>query len=102
VFLDLDALTWIPHNWTVNQIVHAEDGSAVRHVMVAGTMIVRDRRLLTIDLHALAIAAEAARERLEAMNAEARRLCETLAPVVNGYCPGLAAEPYPVRRYLCE
>ena len=102
VFLDLHALNWIPHNWTVNQIVHAEDGTAVKHVMVAGTLIVRDGKLLTIDLPRLAIEAEAARERLEAMNAEARRLCDALAPVVNGFCPGLAAQPYPVRRYLCD
>ena len=102
VFLDLHALNWIPHNWTVNQIVHAEDGTAVKHVMVAGTMIVQDRTLLTVDLVRLAAEAEAARERLEGMNAEAKRLCETLAPVVNSFCPGLAAQPYPVRRYLCD
>ena len=102
VFLDLNALNWIPHNWTVNQIVHVEDGTAVRHVMVAGRMIVRDRVLTTIDLPRLAIEAEAARERLEGATAELRHLTETLAVVVNSHCPGLAAQPYHVRRYLCE
>lgn len=102
VFLDLAALNWIPHNATVNQLVHVEDGTAVRHVMVAGTMIVRDRALLTIDLPKLAREAEAARDRLEGSNAAMRALSERLAVVVNGYCPGLAAEPYPVRRYLCD
>ena len=100
VFLDLACLNWIPHNWTVNQIVHAEDGTAVRHVMVAGAMIVQDRVLTTLDVPRLAREAEAARERLEAMNADARALAEKLSEVVGGYCPGLAAEPYPVRRYL--
>lgn len=102
VFLDLNTLNWIPHNWTVNQIVHVEDGTAVRHVMVAGRFIVRDRVLLTVDLPRLAQEAEAARERLEAVNAEARRLSETLSTVVASHCPGLAAQPYHVRRYLCE
>ena len=102
VFLDLAALNWIPHNWTVNQIVHVEDGTAVRHVMVGGRMIVRDRVLTTIDLPRLAREAEAARERLEAVNAVTRQLTEKLALVVNSYCPGLAAAPYQVRRYLSE
>ncbi len=44
VFLDLSAITWIPHNWSVNQLVHAEDGTSVRHVMVGGRFVVRDRR----------------------------------------------------------
>ena len=102
VFLDLNALNWIPHNWTVNQIVHVEDGTAVRHVMVAGSMIVRDRALVNVDLPRLAREAEAARERLEGVNAEAKRLSEKLALVVNSHCPGLAAAPYQVRRYLRE
>ena len=102
VFLDLHALNWIPHNWTVNQVVHVEDGTAVRHVMVAGTFIVRDRVLLTVDLPRLAIEAEAARDRLEAATADVKRLTEQLAVVVNSHCPGLAAQPYPVRRYLRE
>jgi guanine deaminase len=42
VFLDLSAITWIPHNWSVNQLVHAEDGTSVRHVMVGGRFLVRD------------------------------------------------------------
>jgi guanine deaminase len=102
VFLDLNALNWIPHNWTVNQIVHVEDGTAVRHVMVAGTMIVRDRALVNVDLPRLAREAEAARERLEAVNAPAKHLSEKLALVVNSHCPGLAAAHYHVRRYLRE
>ena len=102
VFLDLHALNWIPHNWTVNQIVHVEDGTAVKHVMVAGTMIVRDRVLLTVDLPHLALEAEAARERLQAATAEVKRLTEQLAVVVNSHCPGLAGQPYQVRRYLCD
>lgn len=100
VFLDLNALNWIPHNWTVNQIVHVEDGTAVRHVMVAGTMIVRDRVLTTVDLPRLAIEAEAARDRLEGATLAAKHLSEKLAIVVNSHCPGLAAQPYQVNRYL--
>ena len=100
VFLDLHSLNWIPHNWTVNQIVHVEDGTGVRHVMVAGTMIVRNGVLTTVDLPKLAREAEAARERLEGVTAEVKVLTEKLALVVASHCPGLAAAPYQVERYV--
>src|SRR5262249_62182810 len=64
VFLDLGHVNWIPFNDPTNQLVHTEDGGAVRHVMIGGRMVVRDRQLTTIDTAALAREAEAARERL--------------------------------------
>jgi 5-methylthioadenosine/S-adenosylhomocysteine deaminase len=102
VFLDLATPHWIPMNATVNQLVHAEDSTAIRHVMVGGRFIVRDRRLLTLDLAKLAREAEAARERLEALNAERRGLFDLLDPVVRRFCPAFARKPYAVRRYLCD
>jgi 5-methylthioadenosine/S-adenosylhomocysteine deaminase len=102
VFLDLAHPNWMPMNGTVNQIVHTEDATALRHVMVGGRFIVRDRRLLTLDLARLAREAEAARERLESLNAERRELFALLEPVVRSFCPAFARQPYPVRRYLCD
>ena len=102
VFLDLASVNWIPHNWSVNQLVHTEDGTAVRHVMIGGRFVVQDGRLLTLDLAKLAAEAEAARERLEALNAEWRDLYRRLEPVVASFCPALAAQPYHLRRYLCD
>jgi guanine deaminase len=102
VFLDLAHPNWMPLNATVNQLVHTEDANALRHVMVGGGFIVRDRRLLTVDLAKLAREAEAARARLEALNAEKRQLFALLEPVVRGFCPAFSRQPYPVRRYLCD
>ena len=102
VFLDLNAINWIPHNWTVNQLVHAEDSTSVRHVMIGGRMVVRDRVLTTVDLPRLAREAEAARERLEAANAGVKALVDRLSVVVGQFCPGLAAQSYHVRRYVRE
>lgn len=102
VFLDLHAINWIPHNWTVNQLVHAEDATSVRDVMIGGRMVVRDRTLTTVDLPRLAREAEAARDRLEQANAPAKALADKLSFVVGSFCPGLAAAPYHVRRYLYE
>ncbi|MBK1661657.1 amidohydrolase family protein [Paracraurococcus ruber] len=102
VFLDLQHPNWMPLNHAVNQIIHTEDGNALRHVMVGGRVIVRDRKLLTVDLAKLAREAEAARARLEALNAEKRGLFALLEPVVRSFCPAFARRPYPVRRYLCD
>ncbi|MDB5566739.1 MAG: amidohydrolase [Tardiphaga sp.] len=102
VFVDLSAINWIPHNWTVNQLVHVEDATSVRHVMIGGTFVVRDGRLLTLDMAKLSREAEAARDRLEKINAEWRGLFDRLQPVVASFCPGLAARPYQINRYLCD
>ncbi len=102
VFLDLNSLNWIPHNWSVNQLVHTEDGTGVKHVMIGGRLVFKDGRHTTIDLRRLAMEAEAARERLEALNAETKNLYELLEPVVASFCPGLAAQPYHLKRYLCD
>ena len=100
VFLDLGHPNWIPLNDPTNQIVHTEDGSAVRDVMIGGRMVVKDRRLTTVDLAALQREAEAARSRLSQVNAPTRALYERLAPVVGRYCPGLAHMPYHIDRYV--
>lgn len=102
VFVDLGAINWIPHNWTVNQLVHVEDATSVRHVMIGGSFVVRDGRLLTLDMAKLAREAEAARDRLENLNAEWRDLFVSLEPVIASFCPGLAARPYRINRYLCD
>jgi guanine deaminase len=70
--------------------------------MIGGTFVVRDGKLLTLDLAKLAREAEAARERLEDVNSEWRDLFERLQPVVSSFCPGLAARSYQINRYLCE
>lgn len=100
VFLDLGTINWLPHNHSINQLVHVEDGLAVKHVMCAGRLIVRDRALTGVDMARLAQQAEAARERLEAATADAKLLFEKLSPIVASFCPGLAAVPYQVRRHL--
>jgi guanine deaminase len=102
VFLDLAVPHWIPHNSTMNQLVHAEDATAVRHVMIGGRFVFRDGKHTTIDLARIAVEAEAARERLEAANARQKTLFDALEPVVASFCSGLAARPYHLSRYMCD
>ena len=99
VFLDLGHVNWLPHNQTVNQLAHVEDAGAVESVMVGGRFIVRDRRLLGVDLAKLGREAEGARERLATANRDMRLLAEELQKAVGQFCIGLAARDYPVHRY---
>ena len=99
VMLDLDHPNWLPLNNPVNQLVHAEDGTAVDSVMIGGRLVVRNRKPVGVDLAKLRERAEAARERLYAANADNRALYAALEPVVGSYCPGLARMPYHVHRY---
>jgi 5-methylthioadenosine/S-adenosylhomocysteine deaminase len=41
--------TWSPMNSAARQLVHIEAGRGVRHVIVDGKIVVRDRRLTTLD-----------------------------------------------------
>jgi guanine deaminase len=102
VFLDLTHPTWMPHRWSVNQIVHAEDGTGVKHVCIGGRFVVRDGVLTTVDLPALRDRAEEHRLRHDAATAPQRALFDRLAPHVGRAGPALAAEAYPVRRHLAE
>ena len=99
VFLDLHHINWIPMNDPVNQLVHTEDGNGVHSVMIGGRMVVEDRKLLTVDMTALAAKAEASRVRREKITAPAKKLYERLEKVVGTFCPGLAKAPLHIHRY---
>jgi 5-methylthioadenosine/S-adenosylhomocysteine deaminase len=47
--LDLSDPSFVPLNSVVRQLVHIEGGRAVRHVMVDGQWVIRDRRFVTVD-----------------------------------------------------
>jgi guanine deaminase len=102
VFLDLTAMHWLPHNATINQMVHAEDATAVRHVMIGGCFVFRNGRHTTLDVAKLALEAESARDRLEEATREKHALFVALEPLVAGFCAGLARRSYPLARYLCD
>lgn len=99
VLLSLDSTNWMPLNDGINQLVHVEDGTAVRHVMVDGDWVVSDGRLTRLDLAGLRLEVERARERLEGVNRTRKLTAERLAPIVNHYCPCLAARPYHIERF---
>ena len=52
--------SWSPLNGAARQLVHVEAGRGVQHVLVDGKVVVRDRRLTTIDEDTIYEAVEAA------------------------------------------
>lgn len=53
VLLDTRTATLAPMNDAYGMLVHCETGASVRHVIVNGEVVVRDRKLLTLDADAL-------------------------------------------------
>ena len=99
VFLDLRSINLVPFNDPTNQLVHTEDGSSVRHVMVGGRMVVEDRLPVNVDMSSLAKKVEAARARLARVNKPGKKLFDRLERIVGSFCPGLALTPHHVNRY---
>jgi cytosine/adenosine deaminase-related metal-dependent hydrolase len=53
VFIDLKDVAYLPYNSAARQLVYTEAGRGVESVMVDGRMVVRDRKVATIDEEAL-------------------------------------------------
>ena len=68
--------------------------------MVGGRWVVKDRRLVNVDLQALRADVTRASERLARQGRDAARLVSQLEPIVASFCAGLAKEPYHVHRYV--
>ena len=90
MFLDARHLNYLPINDAINQIVHAEDATAVRSVMIDGRLVVDEGRVTTVDVARLASQADEAFERLRESRGAARSLVDALAPVVGQVCGALA------------
>ncbi len=97
VFLDLDHPNLVPLNHAVNQLVHSEDGGAVRDVMVGGRWALRDGTVLGVDWPSMARRARAAADRLRTATAPARTLAERLEPHVTRFCIGMRGAELPPR-----
>jgi 5-methylthioadenosine/S-adenosylhomocysteine deaminase len=99
VLLDLANINWMPFNDPVNQMVHTEDGSAVHTVLVGGRVVVENRKVVGVDMPALARRVEETRARLAQATLPNKQLFERVESVVNTFCPGLAKMPYHIDRF---
>lgn len=92
VLLDLAQPGYVPLRDTTRQLVHGENGSAVDRVLVAGRLVVDQGRVLTVDVAALRRQAQAAADRLDALNADGRQLSQRLRPWVSAFCCGMGRQ----------
>ena len=96
VLLDLAQPIYVPLRHPVRQLVHGENGAAVDRVLVAGELVVDRGRVLTIDEAQLRRDAQAAADRLDALNAEGRHLAQAMRPWVSAFCCGIGRTPFHV------
>jgi 5-methylthioadenosine/S-adenosylhomocysteine deaminase len=102
VFLDIGHINYVPLRNPLSQVVLAENGAAIRSVMINGRFVLHDGRLLSIDEARLRREAEAAVARLDAANADAVRRSEPFRDLVGHFCIAHARAPFPVHRRLTD
>lgn len=100
VFLDAANSNYVPLVDLMNQLVHAEDATAVLHVMVDGRMVYLDRAFPGMDVAAVNLEVQAAHERLLNENAPELARSRGLESVFADICSGLASHPHPVNRFI--
>jgi 5-methylthioadenosine/S-adenosylhomocysteine deaminase len=91
VFLDLSFGPLVPLQNATNQIVYAEDGTAIKTVMVDGRILYQNGQFLTIDYPDLVTRARTMAADLIGATAELKSKAELFEPVVRNYCAGLVA-----------
>lgn len=100
VFLDRNSTNYVPLVDLVNQLVHAEDATAVRHVMIAGRMIYRDRSFPGLDLPKLLKQAQEASDVIRAGTAPLIAAVETEMSEVLSICGCFAQRPLGFSRFV--
>ena len=99
VLLDLSRPEYVPLRDPLRQLVHGESGTAVDRVLVGGRLVVDGGRVLKVDEAGLRRQAQAAADRLDALNAEGRHLASALRPWVSAFCCGMGQGAFlPARR----
>ncbi|MEM6623353.1 MAG: amidohydrolase family protein [Pseudomonadota bacterium] len=102
LFLDLGHINYVPLRAPVLQLAFAENGAALRSVMIAGQMVMAEGEMLTIDEARLRADAEEARDRLDALNDDAMAAAQPLADLVGCFCLAHAREPAGMVRSIWE
>jgi 5-methylthioadenosine/S-adenosylhomocysteine deaminase len=100
VMLDLSHVDFIPDTDPVNQLVTCADSAAVTDVMVGGTFKVRDRTLVSVDMHNLRDRVLDSVARLAAATSSARALAERLEPHVVAFAQSMSSGQLPFERRI--
>lgn len=94
VLLDLAQPIYVPLRHALQQMVYGENGAAVDRVLIGGEVVVANGRVLTLDEAALRRQAQAAAERLDALNEEGRHMAQALRPWVSAFCCSIGRQPF--------
>ena len=94
VLFDLADPGFVPLNSAVRQLVFGDSATAVRTVLVDGRVVVRDGRLLTVDMARLRADAENFAEALRAELDEIRQRVDPLMPHVRRAAERAQAAPW--------
>lgn len=100
VFLDLGHINYVPLRNASLQLAFAENGAAVKSVMIDGKFVLRDDRLLTLDEARLRRLAEEAAARLDSANAAAKDAAVNPGRLVGHFCMAHACSEFHVNRSL--
>ena len=82
VFLDGTDINYLPLNDAFNQIVNCENSAAVKHVMIDGRFVVKDREICTIDFAALRAEIEQTAATIKSRSSAARQAVEHIEPFI--------------------
>lgn len=100
ILIDLDTLSFTPLNDLPRQLVYCENGSSVRMTMVAGKVVFRDGKLLTVDEGEMKRAARAlVTERQAILHAE-QKTAGQLEPYYREMYMRAMAQPVGMNRRL--
>lgn len=102
VFLDMNNINLIPFNNPVNLLVHSEDSSSVRHVMVNGRMVLEDREFTSFDYAGLRRRVEEAVLWLREQTEDNRKIAQGLEALVAQHCLCMCRDPHPLKRRVSD
>ena len=100
VFLDLGHVDFVPLSDPLNQIVTCADSASVADVMVDGRFVVRNGRLVSINMPDMRERVRTAVERLRTNVVDAKALAARLEPHVVAFAQSLFDEPLGVDRLV--
>jgi cytosine/adenosine deaminase-related metal-dependent hydrolase len=100
VFLPLDNIDFVPLNDPVNQIVTCADSASIKDVMIGGRFVLRDGRVVPVDMRNLRQQVNTAVDRLSRATADAKALAGRIEPHVVAFADSLFGEPLGIERLL--
>lgn len=102
VFLDMNNINLIPFNNPVNLLVHSEDSTSVKTVMVNGRIVLENRRFTSFDYDGLRRKVEEAVAWLRGQTEDNRKIVQGLESLVAQHCLCMCRKHHPLKRLIAD